>query len=142
MTVNTHGSGTVEAWHANPEFYVSRRRESLQVPPPWAGVLSVRGAFSVESGLEVGEGDQQVALDLLSLKNDRQRSARVECEEASPSESAPAEWTPFEERGRAQRTKSSQSPLVSIITPVLNRVATIEICLESVASKLEERARL
>jgi ABC-type polysaccharide/polyol phosphate transport system ATPase subunit len=60
-TVNTRGSGTVEAWHAHPEFDVSRRRESLQVPPPWEGVLSLPGAFSVESGLEVGKGDQQVA---------------------------------------------------------------------------------
>jgi homopolymeric O-antigen transport system ATP-binding protein len=63
VTVNTRGSGTVEAWHAHPEFDVSRRRQSLQVPPPWEGILSVPGAFSVESGLEVGGGDQQVALE-------------------------------------------------------------------------------
>ena len=41
------GSETLEAWHARPEFEVIRRRESLQVPPPWEGVLALPAEFDV-----------------------------------------------------------------------------------------------
>jgi lipopolysaccharide transport system ATP-binding protein len=48
LTTRLHG--TLDAWNLAPEMRVVRNRESLQVPPPWEGVVVPRATFSVLEG--------------------------------------------------------------------------------------------
>jgi lipopolysaccharide transport system ATP-binding protein len=38
-SITTRVDGTLDTWNLVPELRVTRRRESLQVPPPWEGVV-------------------------------------------------------------------------------------------------------
>ena len=41
--------GPIATWNAAPGLEVVRRRESVQMPPPWEGVLVVPGTFGVRT---------------------------------------------------------------------------------------------
>jgi hypothetical protein len=47
VTLNVKGGRRLEAWNGTPPFDVIRKKPSLQVPPPWEGIVHLEPSIEL-----------------------------------------------------------------------------------------------